>query len=311
MASLAARIEGVRRFNRFYTRQIGVLQEGLLHSPFSLTEVRVLYELAHRDSPTASKLRRELRLDAGYLSRMLRNFEKAGLLRRRSSETDGRSQLLELSAKGYKTFSSLNTRAQQEIRAMLRDLSSPQQQHLLQAMQSVETLLEKSAARNGKDQAPYTLRPQQPGDMGWVVHRHGALYAQEYGYNCRFEALVAKIAGEFLEKFDAKRERCWIAEKDGEIVGSVFLVQKSATVAKLRLLLVEPSARGLGLGGCLIDECVQFARQAGYKKITLWTQSELHAARRLYKRAGFRLRGRKRHSDFGKPSVAEVWDLQL
>src|SRR5262249_5141727 len=189
--------------------------------------------------------------------------------------------------------------------------SSAEQQQLLQAMQSVETLLEHKAVRNGNHPAPYTLRAHQPGDMGWVVHRHRALYAQEYGYNQRFEALVAKIAGDFLENFDPKRERCWIAEKDGEIVGSVFLVRKSASVAKLRLLLVEPHARGLGLGGRLIDECVQFARGAGYRKITLWTQSELHAARRLYKRAGFRLTGRKQHSDFGKASVAEVWELKL
>src|SRR5262249_43513291 len=203
-ASLAARVEGVRRFNRFYTRQIGVLRESLLHSPFSLTEVRVLYELARRENPTASLLGRELGLDAGYLSRMLRNFEKSGLLRRRSSEDDARSQLLELSFEGHKNFASLNPRAQQEIRAMLHELSSAQQQRLLQAMQSVETLLENKAARNGNDPAPYILRAHQPGDMGWVVYRHGVLYAEEYGYNHRFEALVAKIAGDFLENFDPK-----------------------------------------------------------------------------------------------------------
>ncbi|MCI0351135.1 MAG: helix-turn-helix domain-containing GNAT family N-acetyltransferase [Acidobacteriales bacterium] len=310
-ASLASRVEAVRHFNRFYTRQIGVLQEGLLRSPFSLTEVRVLYELANREKPTATALRRELGLDAGYLSRMLRNFEKSGLLRRRSSESDARAQLLELTGKGRNTFAGLNRRAEQEIRAMLRTLPAAGQHRLLGAMSTVETVLDGSSKNSHPQQEPYRLRPHQPGDMGWVVYRHGALYAEEYGYNHHFEALVAKIAGDFLENFDPKRERCWIAERNGEMVGSVFLVKKSGTVAKLRMLLVEPSARGLGLGGRLIDECVRFAREAGYKKITLWTQSELHAARRLYKRAGFQLTGRKRHSDFGRPSAAEVWDLKL
>src|SRR5262245_30161932 len=310
-SSLTSRVEAVRQFNRFYTRQIGVLQEGLLHSPFSLTEVRVLYELANRKNPTASTLRRELGLDAGYLSRMLRSFEKKGLLRRRSSAEDARSQLLELTGKGRNTFADLNRRSQQEIRSMLGDLPPNSQQRLLGAMGTVERLLNGKNQDGQPQQEPYRLRAHQPGDMGWVVHRHGALYAEEYGYNYRFEALVAKIAGDFLENFDPKRERCWIVERNGEIVGSVFLVKSSATKAKLRLLLVEPSARGLGLGRRLIDECVRFAREAGYKKITLWTQTELHAARRLYQHAGFQLTGRKRHSDFGRPSVAEVWDLTL
>lgn len=310
-ASLASRVEAVRHFNRFYTRQIGVLQEGLLHSPFSLTEVRVLYELAHGEALTASEVGRELGLDPGYLSRMLRNFEKSGLLRRQSSEEDGRSQRLQLTAKGRGTFADLDKRARREIRVMLCSLPSGDQGRLLKAMGTVKALIAAPSSATPNQKEPYTLRPHRPGDMGWVVHRHGVLYAEEYGYNHRFEALVAKIAGDFLEKADPKRERCWIAEKDGEIVGSLFLVRKSASIAKLRLLLVEPHARGLGLGGRLINECVQFARQAGYKKITLWTQSELHAARRLYKRAGFKLAGRKRHSDFGKPSVAEVWDLKL
>jgi DNA-binding MarR family transcriptional regulator/GNAT superfamily N-acetyltransferase len=310
-AALTSRVEAARHFNRFYTRQIGLLQEGLLHSPFSLTEVRVLYELAHRENPTASELGRELGLDAGYLSRMLRNFEQGGLLRRKSSQSDARSQLLELTPKGCNKFATLNIRAQQEVRAMLRTLSLKNQRELVEAMTAVEALLGTSSNVPPARKDQYVLRPHQAGDMGWVVHRHGALYSEEYGYDEHFEALVAKIVADFIQKFDAKRERCWIADKDGEIVGSVFLVRKSSTVAKLRLLLVEPAARGLGIGRRLVDECVRFARQAGYKKMTLWTQSELHAARHLYKQTGFHLAGRKRHRDFGKPSVAEVWDLKL
>jgi DNA-binding MarR family transcriptional regulator/GNAT superfamily N-acetyltransferase len=310
-STLHAGVDAIRHFNRFYTRQIGVLQEGLLQSRFSLTEVRVLYELAHRQNPTATDLRRELALDAGYLSRMLRSFERRGLVRRRASPADGRENLLELTPAGRKSFAALDTRAQGEVRNMLRNLSSTDQSRLVQAMQTVESTLLPNGNGNSTQKPAYILRAHRPGDMGWVVHRHGALYAQEYGYDHRFEALVAEIVAKFLQNFDPKRERCWIAEKDGEIVGSVFLVKKSAIVAKLRLLLVEPTARGLGLGRRLVDECVRFARQAGYKKITLWTQSELHAARHLYRQAGFRLGGRKRHRDFGKACSAEVWNLEL
>ena len=310
-ATLDARVDAVRHFNRFYTRKIGVLQQGLLQSRFSLTEVRVLYELAHRRKPTASDLRKELAVDAGYLSRILRSFETRGLVRRKASQADARENLLELTPRGRRSFAALNARAQDEVRAMLRNLSPTDQSRLVQAMQTVEGVLAPGTNGNSSGQPAYTLRPPQPGDMGWVVHRHGALYAQEYRYDERFEALVAEIVAHFVQHFDPKRERCWIAEINGEIVGSVFLVKKSNTVAKLRLLLVEPQARGLGIGRRLVDECVRFARQAGYKKMTLWTQSELHAARHLYKEAGFRLVGRKRHSDFGKASVAEVWDLKL
>ena len=309
--ALASGIEAVRRFNRFYTRKIGVLQQGLLRSSFSLTEVRVLYELAHRKGPTATDLRRELGLDPGYLSRMLRSFEKKGLISRNPSETDSRQSHLQLTSAGHKAFATLNTRARQEVRSMLQTLPHEEQHKLLQAMQTVESVLGERSESGGENRSTYRLRPHQPGDMGWVVHRHGALYAEEYGYDERFEALVAQIAADFLRNFDSQRERCWIAEMNGEIVGSVFLVRQSAAVAKLRLLLVEPAARGLGLGGRLVNECVKFARQAGYKRITLWTQSELHSARHLYKKAGFRLVGSKRHRDFGKPSVAEVWDLKL
>ena len=298
----------VRGFNRFYTRQIGVLREGLLKSPFSLTEVRVLYEIAHRKQPTASELCKELGLDPGYLSRILRAFGKRGLVSKSSSPTDGRQTLLQLTARGKHTFAALDTRQNEEVTAMLREVSLADQARLVHAMRTIEALLGASPA----PKTPYILRSHRPGDMGWLVYRHGILYAREYGYDERFEALVAEIAAQFIQCLDRRREACWIAEKDGENVGSVFLVKKSKTVAKLRLLLVEPSARGLGIGKRLVAECVRFARQAGYRKITLWTQSELHAARHLYKEAGFRLMQEKRHRSWGRDDlVSEVWELKL
>jgi DNA-binding MarR family transcriptional regulator/N-acetylglutamate synthase-like GNAT family acetyltransferase len=301
------KIDAVRGFNRFYTRQIGVLREGLLQSPFSLTEARVLYEIAHRPQPTATELCQELGLDAGYLSRILSKFEKSGLVSRSASRSDGRRILLKLSAKGRRTFATLDIRQRGEVASMLRPISPAGQFELVQAMQRIESLL------GGRSESrPYVLRAHQPGDMGWVIHRHGALYAQEYGYDEQFEALVAEIAAKFIQNFDAKRERCWIAEKGGEIVGSVFLVKESKTVAKLRLLLVEPSARGLGIGKRLVDECIRFARQAGYRKIVLWTQSELPAARHVYQQAGFRLVEEKPHRSWGREDlVSEIWELDL
>jgi len=302
------KIDAVRGFNRFYTRQIGVLREGLLQSPFSLTEARVLYEIAHRPEPTATELCQELGLDPGYLSRILSKFEKSGLVSRSTSRSDGRQILLRLSAKGKRTFATLDSRQREEVAAMLRPLSPAGHSELVQAMKRIESLL----GRRSESGTAYILRAHQPGDMGWVVHRHGALYAQEYGYDEQFEALVAEIAAKFIQNFDAKRERCWIAEKDGEIVGSVLLVKKSKTVAKLRLLLVEPSARGLGIGKRLVDECIGFARQAGYKKIVLWTQSELPAARHVYQQAGFRLVEEKPHRSWGRDDlVSEIWELDL
>ena len=304
-------VREVRRFNRFYTRQIGVLQDGLLESPFSLTEVRVLYELAHHDRPTAGQLGRELGLDAGYLSRILAQFKRLRLVRRERSSADGRQSFVSLTAKGRKVFTPLESRSNQQVAAMLRQIPSRGQKRLVSAMHTIEEVLtpdEDSAAQK----SPYLLRTHQPGDMGWVVHRHGVLYAQEYGYDERFEALVAEIVAEFVQNFDPKRERCWIAEKDGEIVGTVFLARKSKTVCKLRLLLVEPSARGLGLGRRLVAECVRFGRQAGYKKMMLWTQSELGAARHLYKEAGFRRVERRRHKSWGRNDlVSETWELKL
>ena len=302
------KIDAVRGFNRFYTRQIGVLREGLLQSPFSLTEARVLYEIAHRPQPTATELCQELGLDPGYLSRILGKFEKGGMVSRSASPSDGRQILLKLTAKGRRIFATLDTRQREEVASMLRPLSPAGHSELVQAMQTIESLL----GRRTESRTPYILRAHRPGDMGWVTHRHGVLYAQEYGYDEQFEALVAEIAAKFIQHFDAKRERCWIAEKDGEIVGSVFLVKKSKTVAKLRLLLVEPSARGLGIGKRLVDECIRFARQAAYKKIVLWTQSELPAARHVYQQAGFRLVEEKPHRSWGRGDlVSEIWEREL
>lgn len=300
-------VQSVRRFNRFYTRQIGVLNEGLLGSSFSLTEVRVLYELAHRDQPTAARLSKDLGLDPGYVSRLLTDFEKRGLLQRTASQTDGRQSLLALTRKGQQKFSELDARSTAEVKAMLSNVKF-QGQRLCQAMHTIEELLGGASEPNP---APYLLRPHHPGDMGWVVHRHGVLYSQEYGYDEHFEALVAEIVARFVQHFDPRRERCWIAEREGEIVGSAFLVKKSKTVAKLRLLLVEPKARGLGIGKRLVNECVRFARQTGYRKITLWTQRDLHAARGIYEKAGFRLIHEKPHHSWGHDLVAETWELIL
>jgi len=301
-------INAVRSFNRFYTRRIGVLREGLLKSPFSLTELRVLYEIVHRTQPTATELRKELGLDPGYLSRILARLEKGGLVSKSTSQSDGRQSLLGLTARGRRTFAALDARQNEEVAAMLRLVPAAGQTRMVQAMHAIETALGDHPPR----QAPYILRSHQPGDMGWVVHRHAVVYAQEYGYDERFEALVAEIVAGFIQHFDAKRERCWIAERDGEIVGSVFLVKKSKTIAKLRLLLVEPSARGLGIGKRLVDECLRFARQAGYKKMVLWTQSELPAARHVYQQAGFRLIEEKQHRSWGRDDlVSQVWEVRL
>jgi DNA-binding MarR family transcriptional regulator/N-acetylglutamate synthase-like GNAT family acetyltransferase len=301
-------VQTVRRFNRLYTRQIGVLQEHLVQSQFSLTEVRILYELAHRENATAKDICRDLGLDRGYVSRMLQNFEKHGWIKTAPSPEDRRHQFLSLTAKGHKVFDPLERRSSDEVGAMLTRLSPNQQKKMLAAIRDIESVL---APQPGTG-SPYILRPHRPGDMGWLVQRHGELYWKEYGYDERFEALVAGIVAEFVEKLDPACERCWIAEKDGENVGCVFLVKKSTAVAKLRVLLVEPSARGLGIGKRLVDECVCFAREAGYKKIMLWTQSELAAARGIYERAGFKLVAEEKHESWGrKDLVAETWELEL
>lgn len=300
-------VDTVRSFNRFYTKQIGVLHEGLLGSQFSLTEVRVLYELAHRAAPTAAELGRELGLDAGYLSRILRGFRQRGLVAKAASKADGRQSLLTLTARGRKVFAPLDARSQDEVTAMLARLSTADQGRLVGAMRTIETLL----GGRPEPKVPYLLRPHQPGDMGWIIHRHGALYAQEYGWDETFEALVAEIATRFIRRLDPKRERCWIAEREGEIVGSVFLVRKTPTVGQLRLMYVEPAARGLGIGSRLADECVRFAKQAGYRKVVLWTNSVLVAARHIYEKAGFRLVHAEPHHSFGHDLIGETWELRL
>jgi DNA-binding MarR family transcriptional regulator/GNAT superfamily N-acetyltransferase len=304
---LPEHVESVRCFNRFYTRQIGVLNEHLLKSPFSLAEGRIIYELAQREKATATELRGELGLDAGYLSRLLADFKRRGLIARKPSEADGRQNLIRLTEKGQKAFAQLNAQSHNQIEAMLGRLSQSDQKSLIEAMRTIEELL----GARPEQKAPYIIRPHQPGDMGWVAHRHGILYNQEYGWDEQFEALVSEIAARFIRNYDPKRERCWIAERDGEIVGSVFLVKKSKTVAQLRLLLVEPSARGMGIGKRLVDECVRFARRTGYKKIILWTQSVLGAARHIYQEAGFQLVHEGPHHSFGHDLVEQTWELKL
>ncbi len=311
MASLQQHIDTVRRFNRFYTKQIGVLHEHLLESPFSLAEARVIYELAHHDHTTAKGLGNELGLDAGYLSRMLRGFQKRGLIDAKRSETDGRQTLLRLSARGQTAFAKLNRDSGADVGAMLRQLPEDAQRRLVTAMQTMEGILRPQPGPGPGPQVPYVLRSPRPGDMGWVVQRHGELYAQEYGWDEQFEALVAEIVAKFMRDFDAKRERCWIAERDGVNVGCVFLVQKTRTVAQLRLLLVEPNARGLGLGARLVDECTRFARQVGYRKIVLWTNRVLHAARRIYEHVGYKLVEEEKHHSFGHDLVGQTWELTL
>ena len=306
--SVENQVGAIRHFNRFYTQQIGVLQKTMLDSPFSLSELRVLYELAHREAVTAAEICRELGLDAGYVSRMLRGFAKRGMLEKRRSSKDGRETLLGLTAAGRKTFTALDGQSSAQVAKMLGKVADPDRVRLLEAMQRIERTLDSERPKG----EPYVLRPPQAGDLGWVVQRHGFLYWHEYRYDERFEALVAQIVGEYVQNLDARRERCWIAEKDGEPVGSVFLVRKSDKVAKLRLLLLEPSARGLGIGRRLVHECVRFAREVGYKKIVLWTQSELKAARRVYEGAGFQLIEEKPHASWGRESlVAETWELKL
>jgi DNA-binding MarR family transcriptional regulator/GNAT superfamily N-acetyltransferase len=304
----SAPVQAVRAFNRFYTRQIGVLQDRFLGSPFSLAEGRVLQEIAHHEQATATEVGQLLGLDAGYVSRMLRNFDQRGLVRRTRSNVDGRRAHLSLTPNGQASFGRLNQQSNKDVEGMLGRLSPGEQRRLVAAMQVIEHLL----GAKHESATSFVLRPPQAGDFGWIVHRQGVVYAEEWGYNEEFEALAAEIVAAFVQDLRPSKERCWIAERDGEIVGSVFLVQKSKTVAKLRLLMVEPSARGLGIGSRLVAECVRFAQRAGYRKITLWTQSELDAARRLYKKAGFTLTAKNTHDSFGKKGlVAETWDLTL
>jgi len=300
-----SRVDAVRRFNRFYTRRVGALQPGYLGSPFPLPQARVLYELGQRGESTASALGAELDLDPGYLSRLLHGLRRQGLVQGEASREDARRVRLSLTAKGRKAYQQLDARSRDEVAGMLGRLAAPEQARLVSALQAVESVLE------SKSHPEITLRSHRPGDMGWVVHRHGALYFQEYGWDERFEALVAGIAKDFVDDFDPERERCWIAEMGGEPVGSVFVVKQNRTTAKLRLLLVEPEARGQGVGKRLVAECIAFARAKGYRKLVLWTQSNLEAARAIYKAAGFRRTKAERHRSFGYDLTGEYWELRF
>jgi DNA-binding MarR family transcriptional regulator/GNAT superfamily N-acetyltransferase len=310
MSATEAIIADVRQFNRFYTRTIGVLGEGLLGGEYSLSEVRVLYEIANGNEVLAADLVKILGVDFGYLSRILAAFEKRGWLKRERSESDARKSHLLLTAKGRKVFATVNQQARDEVAKLLEPLPPPQQQQLQAHLRQVQFLLSPSTAPTAK------LRTHRPGDMGWIIQRHGALYAREYGFNTEFEALVAEICAKFLREYDSTTERCWIAELgDNNPVGSIMLVRGSAAanndIAKLRLLLVEDSARGHGIGRMLVQECIDFARTAGYRSITLWTQSNLLAARRLYESAGFKCAGSEAHTSFGQSLIAETWNLAL
>ncbi|HEX4580606.1 MAG TPA: helix-turn-helix domain-containing GNAT family N-acetyltransferase [Acidobacteriaceae bacterium] len=307
-------IAAFRRFNRLYTRFIGTLQEGLLDTPYSLSEARVLYELATRQRPLAKEIAQELDMDAGYLSRILNKFHDAGLLKRAPSREDGRQAHLTLTRVGRGAFRHLNTRSDQQANSILGGLAPAPRRDLIRSMRTLEDVL--STTERAKEQTatkPFTLRPHRPGDMGLVVQREGSLYAQEYGWDERFEALAARVVADFIDHFDPTCERCWIAEHEGEHLGHIFLVKHpdQTGIAKLRLLLVEPSARGMGLGHALVAECIRFAREAGYHKITLWTQSILTAAHRIYQAAGFRLVHQEPHHSFGKDLIAQTWELDL
>lgn len=298
-------VDAVRRFNRFYTRRVGALRGGMHGSPYPLPEARLLYELGRRGECTATEIGRELDLDAGYLSRLIQSLKRRGVLQAKRSEADARASMLSLTAKGRKAFSLLDSRSRDEVSAMLGALPEPEQGRLVRAMQTVETLLNDPAG------GEIMLRGHRVGDMGWVVHRHGVLYAEEQGWGERFEVLVAAIVAGFVEHFDPTCERCWIAEMDGDPVGSAFVVKQSKSTAKLRLLLVEPRARGRGLGKRLVQECIAFAREKGYRRLVLWTQSTLRPARAIYKACGFQLKKSEKHASFGVKLTGEYWELTL
>jgi len=301
----AQRVAAVRRFNRFYTQRLGVLQRGWLDSPFSLTQARVLYEIKQRGRATASDIARDLGLDAGYLSRILRRFHRNGLIRKDASPDDGRQSFLSMTARGRRAFDPLETRTERQVGALLGQLSALEQGHLVSAMRTIETMIASGPSANGD----IILRQPRPGDLGWVVARHAELYAREYGWVESFEGLCAQIVADFVRKHDPKCERCWIAEMDGRNVGSVFLVKETEKVARLRLLLVDPVARGRGLGTRLTDECIRFARRCRYQSVTLWTHRVLTAARHVYERAGFRLTSSESRRSFGQDVISEHWDL--
>jgi DNA-binding MarR family transcriptional regulator/GNAT superfamily N-acetyltransferase len=299
-------VASVRGFTRFYTRRLGVLQEALLGSEFNLPEARIVYEVALGHRLTASDLAGDLDLDAGYLSRLLKGLEQRGFLTRNASETDARQSILKLTAKGQREFDKLNARSDLEVGKLLEPLGASGRKALLTALATAKGLL-----GDNSQQSPCIFRDLRPGDMGWIVHRQALLYAQEYGWDNTFEALVAKVGGEFIEDFDAKCERAWVAEIDERIVGSIFLVKKTKTVAKLRLLYVEPDVRGQGIGRRLVEACITHARKLGYKRMTLWTNDVLRAARTIYEATGFELVHSEPHRSFGKDLVGETWERDL
>jgi DNA-binding MarR family transcriptional regulator/ribosomal protein S18 acetylase RimI-like enzyme len=301
------RVAAVRRFNRFYTQNLGVLRPGWLDSAFSLTEARVLYEIKQRDGVTASNIARDLGLDAGYLSRILRGFHRNGLIRRNVSPDDGRQSLLSMTARGRKAFDPLERRTERQVGALLERLTASEQTHLISAMRAIETII----VSKPKVKSEIVLRRPRPGDLGWLIARHAELYAQEFGWADDFEGLCAQIVADFVSNYDAKYERCWIAKMDDQNVGSVFLVKDSEKVARLRLLLVDPVARGRGLGTRLTNECIRFARMRGYRSITLWTHNVLTVARHIYERAGFQLTSSEPRRSFGRNVISEHWDLTL
>lgn len=302
-----AAVKAVRQFNRFYTKEIGAL-DPYLGGPMPLTEVRVLYELAHRDKPVASELARDLGLDGGYLSRILRRFESQGWLSRAPHAQDGRQSVLNLTPAGHEAFAPLQQKSRDEATALLARLAPADQQRLIHAMQTVQSLLGAAGSRHPRT---VVLRDPQPGDIGWVVQLHGEVYAREYAWNSEFEALVADIAAKFIRHFQPEWEKCWIAKLDGERVGAVFLVRKSASTAQLRMLILSPRARGMGLGARLTDECIAFARAKGYRKMVLWTNSCLTAARGIYASRGFKLDKSEAYEGFGQHLVGETWSLRL
>jgi DNA-binding MarR family transcriptional regulator/GNAT superfamily N-acetyltransferase len=306
---MADDVSAFRKFNRFYTRLIGTLDEGLLSTQFSLAEARIVYELATRQDPSAKEIAEALGMDPGYLSRVLAKLKSLGLIKSKTSKQDNRRADLALTSKGKTAFATLNALSERQAESILDGLALSDRARLISSMSAIESVL----AATDQDRKPFILRPHRAGDMGWVVYREAAVYAEEYGFDCEFEALVAKIVSEFLTNFDPKRERCWIAETNGQSVGHIFLVKHplDSGTAKLRLFLVEKSARGKGLGHALVSECVHFAREAAYRKVTLWTQSDLLAAQHIYKRAGFQLVKEEPHHSFSKDLIGQTWDLKL
>ena len=305
--ALENHVAAVRRFNRFYTQHLGVLRSDWLDSPFSLTEARVLYEIRQRDRATATEIGRDLGLDAGYMSRILRRFHKAGLIRKEISPDDGRQSFLTITARGKKAFDPLEQKTERQVGGVLGRLPGPEQDQLVAAMGAIERMIGPAPKQDGE----IVLREPKPGDLGWIVQRHAELYLQEYGWAENFEGICAQIVADYVKNFDPACERCWIAEMDGRNVGCVFLVKDSGKVARLRLLLVDPAARGRGLGTRLTGECVRFARECSYQRITLWTHKVLTAARHVYQQAGFRLTSSEAKKSFGKDVVSEYWDMTL